>query len=99
MAGDSEIFKHVMQKQIGKLEYWRKIEILEEGPYVFRVIQEHQVSRTESPSKLKPLELSVPGRSEWICPSKEAATEQALRCLLESKKDDWLFSPSASSAA
>jgi len=98
MPDHSEIFKHVMQKRIGKLEYWRKIEILEEGPFVFRVIQEHQLSRMENPGNLKSLEHSVPGRSEWICPSRESATEQALRCLLESKKDDWMFSPSSSAA-
>jgi hypothetical protein len=36
---------------------------------------------------------------EWICSSKEAATEQALRCLQQSKDDDWLVPPTASSAA
>ena len=65
----------------------REIVILEEGPYVFRVVQGF------------PRDLNDPGRREWIYPSQEAATEQALRCLHQSKIDEWSFAPSASSAA
>jgi hypothetical protein len=99
MLDETRIFKHVMQKRIGNAEYWRKIVILEEGPFVFRVVQEHQLSRMESDGKSKAGQPALPKQSEWMCPSKEAAIEQALRCLLESKKDEWVISSSASSAA
>ena len=76
-----------MHKQIGTTDYCREIVILEEGPFVFRVVQ--GIHRDQND----------PGRCEWICPSQEAATEQALRCLHQSKIDHWSFLPSASSAA
>ena len=99
MADDSRIFTHMMQKSIGNAEYRREIVIIEEGPFVFRVVQEHHLNRVEGGPKVKPMWPGVLSRSEWICPTKEAATEQALRCLYESKRDHWLLSPSASSAA
>ena len=74
----SKIFEHVMQRRIGDTEYSRELFILEEGPFVFRVVQELHLGQT------------VPSRREWICPTKEAATEQALRCLHQSKSDNWL---------
>lgn len=98
MSHDRSIFNHVMQKRIGNNEYWRKIVIFEEGPFVFRVVQEHQLSRTENAGKLEAGRPIIPSRSEWTCPSKEAATEQALRCLYESKVDNWSFLPSTSGA-
>jgi hypothetical protein len=96
MSADTGIFQHVMQKRIGNIEYWRKIVIVEEGPFVFRVVQEHELGRMES-GDLRAAQTAIGSRSEWMCPSKEAATEQALRCLHQSKKDEWIFSPSASS--
>jgi hypothetical protein len=92
MSKDTEIFKHVMQKTIGNAEYWREILILEEGPYVFKVVQEVRPG-------LKTIGPAIPSRVEWICSSKEAATEQALRCLQQSKNENWLLPPTASSAA
>jgi hypothetical protein len=99
MPDDDEIFKHVMQKTIGEAEYWREIKIVEEGPYVFRVVQEVQQSVLDSEGALMALRPIGPRRAEWICPSREAATEQALRCLHQSKTDNWLFPPAATSAA
>jgi hypothetical protein len=99
MADDDEIFKHVMQKTIGDAEYWREIKIVEEGPYVFRVVQEVQLGVVDSEGELKALRPFGPRRAEWICPSREAATEQALKCLHQSQTDNWLFPPSATSAA
>jgi hypothetical protein len=99
MSDDTEIFKQVLQKKIDNAEYWREIVILEEGPFVFRVVQELQSGQIDSTGTLKAMRPSVPSRFEWVCSSKEAATEQALRCLQQSKNDDWLFPPSASSAA
>jgi hypothetical protein len=96
MSDHTEIFKHVLHKKIGNTEYWREIVIFEEGPFVFRVVQELQVNLIESVSTLKAVR---PSRLEWICSSKEEATEQALRCLQQSKDDDWLLPPTASSAA
>ncbi len=81
----NKIFEHHMQKRIGNTDHRREIVILEEGPFVFRVVQG--------------IYLGDPSRSEWICPTKEAATEQALRCLHQSRIDNWSFLPSASSAA
>jgi hypothetical protein len=99
MSDETEIFKHVMQKRIGSAEYWREIAIFEEGPFVFRVVEELQLGLIDSAGTLKAVRPSVPSRSEWICSSKEAATEQALRCLQQSKNDNWSFPTSASSAA
>jgi hypothetical protein len=99
MSDNTEIFKHVLQKRIGNTEYWREIVIFEEGPFVFRVVQELQVILIDSAGTLKAVRPPIPSRLEWICSSKEAATEQALRCLQRSKDDDWLVSPTASSAA
>jgi hypothetical protein len=99
MSDDTEIFKHVMQKRIGNADYWREIVILEEGPFVFRVVQQLQLGRIDSAGTLPAVRPSASNRFEWICPSKEAATEQALRCLQQSKNDNWLFPSSASSAA
>jgi hypothetical protein len=99
MSDDSEIFRHVMQKRIDNAEYWREIVILEEGPFVFRVVQELQSGLVDGAGALKMMRPSVPSRIEWICPSREAATEQALRCLQQSKNDNWLFPSTASSAA
>jgi hypothetical protein len=96
MPDDDEIFKHVMQKTIGDAEYWREIKIVEEGPYVFRVVQEVQQGVVDSEKALRPI---APRRAEWICASREAATEQALRCLHQSQTDNWQFPPSATSAA
>jgi hypothetical protein len=98
MADDEEIFKHVMQKKIGEAEYWREIKIVEEGPYVFRVVQEVQAGVIDD-GTLKAVRPIGPRRAEWICASREAATEQALRCLHQSQTDNWLFPPSATSAA
>ncbi len=99
MSDDTEIFRHVMQKRIDNAEYWREIVIFEEGPFVFRVVQELQAGLIDGASALKRVRPSVPSRIEWICSSKEAATEQALRCLQQSKNDNWLFPSTASSAA
>ena len=99
MSDNTEIFKHVLQKRIGNTEYWREIVIFEEGPFVFRVVQELQVNLIDSAGTLKAVRPAIPSRLEWICSSKEAATEQALRCLQQSKDDDWLVRPTASSAA
>lgn len=83
----SKIFEHHLQKRIGNIDYRREIVILEEGPFVFRVVQGIHLDQSD------------PSRCEWICPTKEAATEQALRCLHQSRCDNWSFLPSASSAA
>lgn len=99
MSNDTEIFKHAMQKTVGSTEYWREIRICEEGPFVFRVIQELQLGMTDGAGVPKTVRPSVPNRIEWVCSSREAATEQALRCLQQSKNDNWLFPPAASSAA
>src|SRR6202161_4190754 len=64
---DDEIFKHVMQKTIGDAEYWREIKILEEGPFVFRVVQEVQQGVIDSAGALKALRPIGPRRAEWIC--------------------------------
>jgi hypothetical protein len=99
MAEEAEIFKHVMKKRIGSTEYWREITIFEEGPFVFRVVQELQSGLIDSAGVLKAMRPNLPSRLEWICCSKESATEQALRCLHQSKNDNWLLPASASSAA
>jgi hypothetical protein len=96
MRAGAKIFERVMQKRIGNAEYWRRIEIVEEGPFVFRVVQDHELNQLESDGK--PETVPPGGRSEWMCPSQGAATEQALRCLHQSKKDEWVFSTSASSS-
>ena len=95
MSADAKLFERVMQKRIGNAEYWRRIEIVEEGPFVFRVVQDHELSQLESDGK--PETVQSTGRSEWMCPSREAATMQALRCLHQSKNDEWVFPTSASS--
>ena len=92
MSGDAKIFERVMRKQIGNAEFWRRIEIVEEGPFVFRVVQDHELSRMGSEAKT----VQSAARSEWMCLSREAATEQALRCLHQSKNDKWVFPTSAS---
>ena len=92
MSDDIKIFEHVMQKKIGNTEYWREIVIFEEGPFVFRVVQELQLGKSDGAGILRAVRSGVPSRSEWICPTKEAATEQALRCLHQSKIDNWLNS-------
>jgi hypothetical protein len=99
MSDNTEVFKHVLHKKINNAEYWREIVILEEGPFVFRVVQELQLNLTDSTGALKAVRPPVPSRLEWICLSKEEATQQALRCLQESKDDDWLLPPTASTAA
>jgi hypothetical protein len=96
MRAGAKIFERVMQKRIGNAEYWRRIEIVEEGPFVFRVVQDHELNQLESDGK--PETVQSAGRSEWMCPSQGAATEQALRCLHQSKNDEWVFSTSASSS-
>jgi len=97
MSDHTEIFKHVLQKRIGNTEYRREIVILEEGPFVYSVVQELQVNLIDStPKTVRP---AIPSRLEWICSSKEEATQQALRCLQQSKDDNWLLPPTASSAA
>jgi hypothetical protein len=93
MPAGAKIFERVMQKRIGNAEYWRRIEIVEEGPFVFRVVQDHELSQLESDGKLETAQHA--SRSEWMCPSQGAATEQALRCLHQSKNDEWVFSTSA----
>jgi hypothetical protein len=98
MPVDTEIFKHVMQKKIGNTDCRREIVIVEEGPFVFRVVQQLQLGVVDG-GTLKALRASFPSRVEWICSSREAATEQALRCLHQSKNDNWLIPSSASSAA
>jgi hypothetical protein len=89
MQAGAKIFERVMQKRIGNAEYWRRIEIVEEGPFVFRVVQDHELSQLESDGK--PEAVQPDARSEWMCPSQGAATEQALRCLHQSKNDEWVF--------
>jgi hypothetical protein len=96
---DQEIFKHVMQKKVGGAEYWREIKIFEEGPYVFRVVQEIQLGRMDDAGVLKAVRPIGPRRAEWVCASREAATEQALKCLHQCQTDNWLFPSSATSAA
>jgi hypothetical protein len=96
---DQEIFKHVMQKKVGDAEYWREIKIFEEGPYVFRVVQEVQLGKMDDAGVLKAVRPIGVRRVEWVCASREAATEQALKCLHQSQTDDWLFATSANSAA
>jgi hypothetical protein len=99
MSDNTEVFKHVLHKRIGNTEYWREIVIFEEGPFVFRVVQELQLNLIDSTGTLKAVRPPIPSRLEWICSSKEEATQQALRCLQQSKDDDWLLPPTASSAA
>ncbi len=96
MRAGAKIFERVMQKRIGNAEYWRRIEIVEEGPFVFRVVQDHELSQLESDGKAEIVQSA--GRSEWMCPSQGAATEQALRCLHQSKNDEWVFPTPASSS-
>jgi len=88
-----------LQKRIGNTEYWREIVILEEGPFVYRVVQELRVKLIDSAGTLMAVRPAIASRLEWICSSKEEATAQALRCLQQSKDDDWLLPPTASSAA
>jgi hypothetical protein len=95
MPAGATIFERVMQKRIGNAEYWRRIEIVEEGPFVFRVVQDHELSQPEGDGTPETVQHAT--RSEWMCPSQGAATEQALRCLHQSKNDEWSFSTSASS--
>jgi hypothetical protein len=83
----SKIFEHLLHKRIGNTDYQREIVILEEGPFVFRVLQGFKSEQSD------------PSRTEWVCLSREAATEQALRCLQQSRIDNWSFAPAASSAA
>jgi hypothetical protein len=83
----SKIFEHLLHKRIGNTDYQREIVILEEGPFVFRVLQGSKTQQGD------------PNCAEWICLSREAATEQALRCLHQSRIEDWSFVPAASSAA
>jgi hypothetical protein len=83
----SKIFEHLLHKRIGNTDYQREIVILEEGPYVFRVLQGYKSEQFD------------PSRTEWVCLSREAATEQALRCLQQSRIDNWALAPAASSAA
>jgi hypothetical protein len=90
MSAEAKIFERVLQKRIGDSEYWRRIEILEEGPFVFRVVQDHELRPMDNGAK----RVQPATRSEWMCPSREAATEQALRCLHQSKNDQWVFSAS-----
>ena len=99
MSDNTEVFKHVLQKRIGNTEYRREIVIFEEGPFVFRVVQELQLNLIDNAGTSKAVRPPIPSRLEWICSSKEAATEQALRCLQQSKDDHWLLPPTASSAA
>jgi hypothetical protein len=99
MSDNTEIFKHVLHKKIGNTEYWREIAIFEEGPFVFRVVQELQANLIDCVGTPKAVRPPIPSRLEWICSSKEEATQQALRCLQQSKDDDWLLPPTASSAA
>jgi hypothetical protein len=94
MPAGAKIFERVMQKRIGNAEYRRKIEIVEEGPFVFRVVQDHELNQLESDGK--PETFAPAARSEWMCPSQVAATEQALRCLHQSQNDEWVFSTPAS---
>ena len=75
MPAGAKIFERVMQKRIGNTEYWRKIEIVEEGPFVFRVVQDQELRPLESQGK--PESIQRTGRSEWMCPSQGAATEQS----------------------
>jgi hypothetical protein len=96
---DQEIFKHVMQKKVGDAEYWREIKIFEEGPCVFRVVEEVQLGTMDDAGVLKPVHSIDARRAEWVCASREAATEQALKCLHQSQTDNWLFPSSATSAA
>jgi hypothetical protein len=99
MSETAPIFEHLMQKEIDNAQYWREIRILEEGPYVYRVIQELQVGQTDVAGERKRVRPAVPNRMEWICSSRQAATEQALRCLQQSRNDNWQFPSTASSAA
>jgi hypothetical protein len=99
MSVETEIFKHVMQKKMGNTQYWREILIVEEGPFVFRVVQELQLGMIDGSGTLKAKRPGAASREEWICSSREAATEQALRCLHQSKKDNWMLPSSATSAA
>jgi hypothetical protein len=94
MSAGNEIWNHVMQKKIDNAQYWREIVILEEGPYVFKVVQEHRPG-----GELRSSVAGMLQRTVWTCPSREAATEQALRCLQESRKDAWSFPASESSVA
>jgi hypothetical protein len=93
------IFKHLMQKRIEDAEYWREIVILEEGPYVYRVIQELRLGQIDGAGERKMVRPAHPNRMEWICPSRQAATEQALRCLQQSRNDNWVLPSTAHSAA
>jgi hypothetical protein len=99
MSDNTEIFKHVLHKKINNAEYWREIVIFEEGPFVFRVVQELRVNLIDSTGTPKAVRPAIPSRLEWVCSSKEEATQQALRCLQQSKDDNWLLPPTASSAA
>jgi hypothetical protein len=99
MSDNTEIFKHVLHKKINNAEYWREIVIFEEGPFVFRVVQELRVNLIDSTGTPKAVRPPIPSRLEWVCSSKEEATQQALRCLQQSKDDNWLLPPTASSAA
>ena|ERR1700761_1832563 len=99
MSELAPIFTHLMQKQIDNAQYWREIVILEEGPYVFRVIQELQVGQTDLAGERKRVRPATPNRMEWICSSRQAATEQALRCLQQCRNENWEFPSAASSAA
>src|ERR1700742_3339667 len=99
MPESAPIFKHLMQKKIEDAEYWREILILEEGPYVFRVIQELRLGQTDSAGEKKMVRPAHPNRMEWICPSLQSATEQALRCLQQSRNDNWMFPTTAEPSA
>ncbi len=94
MSAGNEIWNHLMQKKIDNAQYWREIAILEEGPFVFKVVQEHRPGgewRAVIPGALQ--------RTVWTYPTREAATEQALRCLQESRQDAWSFPSSEPSVA
>ena len=71
MSDNTEIFKHVLQKRIGNTEYWREIVIFEEGPFVFRVVQELQVNLIDSAGTLKAVRPAIPAVWNGSAPAKK----------------------------
>ena len=96
MPSSQRIWKRVLTKKIGHAHLSRKIVITQEGFSQYKVVQDYELSRLRRYDTARSSPQAAVDCYEWMYSTKQAAIDQAEKCVRESEKDAWELLPSSS---
>ncbi len=96
MSRSNRVWKRVLRKKIGHAHLSRKIVVSQEGPGEFKVVQDYELSRLRRYDSARTSPHTASDCYEWTYSTREAAIEQAEKCVRESERDAWELLPASS---